>query len=69
MARLREFMNNGGTILPETKTMDLLCYATTVAPSRIWTPRERPVLLKVTYFGHGTFGEMNRVIDMQNGEY
>ncbi|KAL8941885.1 MAG: hypothetical protein Q9216_001995 [Gyalolechia sp. 2 TL-2023] len=39
------------------------------APSRIWTPRQRPILVKEEYIGHGTYGNVFRVIDSQNGEF
>ncbi|KAL8900705.1 MAG: hypothetical protein Q9207_005572 [Kuettlingeria erythrocarpa] len=62
--KVKEFLEESSTALPPVDGLGIDSYTTTAQPSQASTPRQLPVYISERELGRGSFGRVDRVIDV-----
>ena len=65
--RVKEFLDRKSETLPLVDGLGIDSYTTTAQPSQASTPKQLPVYISERELGHGSFGRVDRVIDVSTG--
>ena len=64
---VKEFLKNSRSNLPQLDILGIDSYTTTVQPSQPLTPRQLPIYISEGNLGSGSFGNVDKVIDVSTG--
>lgn len=65
--KVKKFLEQSSTALPPVDGLGIDSYTTTVQPSQASTPRQLPVYISERELGRGSFGRVDRVMDVSTG--
>lgn len=65
--KVKDFLEQSSTALPPVDGLGIDSYMTTAQPSQASTPRQLPVYISERELGRGSFGRVDRVIDVSTG--
>ncbi|KAL9028236.1 MAG: hypothetical protein Q9196_003370 [Gyalolechia fulgens] len=65
--KVKEFVEQSSTALPPVNGLGIDSYATTAQPSQASTPKQLPVYINEQELGRGSFGRVDKVIDVSTG--
>ena len=64
---VKEFLKSSRTDLPPLSTLGMESHITTAQPSQPLTPRQLPIYISERNLGSGSFGNVDKVIDVSTG--
>ncbi|KAL8935150.1 MAG: hypothetical protein Q9211_004856 [Gyalolechia sp. 1 TL-2023] len=65
--KLTSFLERSSTALPPVDKLGIDSYATTAQPSQASTPKQLPIYISERELGRGSFGRVDKVIDVSTG--